>query len=401
MTTRRSFVASLPAAALLARSTFAFAALPQPARLYLGTTGNKGNEGIYTAVFDAATGTLTTPALAVKTANPGFLALSRALGGARKGKRYLYCTSDVGGTAPPPPAGSPAPPPAPAVTAMISAFAVNGATLTLLNQQDAVGPGPTVLSMAADDHVVLVANYWGGSITTYTTNADGTLSLPVAHMQYRDEDHGPLPNQAQARAHAIYPSPDGGYVLADDFSGDKVRVYKLNRQTGALVANDPPAWNAPAGTTPRHMAFHPNGKWVYCVGESDNAIDLLQWDSKTGTLTAAGRISTLPAEHPPRVRSADLVLSPDARFLYASNRGYESFAVYSIGADGALTQVQQMMSGGKESRHIAIDPSGKWFLSANQRTDEISVMPRDVATGVLSPQTSSVPLLGACFALFA
>lgn len=392
MLTRRQFVAMLPSVCLLAHAAVGER---KTQVIFFGTTSFRG-QGIYVATFDDSTGAISAPSLAASTVNPGYLAIAKR----RNGKRYLYATSDVGG----PIRGTQPSGDQIAVAsspAMISAYAIDGSKLTLINRQEAHGAGPVVLSLTANGKVVIVANLPSGNFSTFTTGPDGALSKIAGHVQLGDDDHGPLRDQAKAQVHGAYPSPGGHFLLANDFAGDKVRVYKLNPETGTVEPNEPPFWAGTPGSEPRHLAFHPNGRWIYCIGEAGNSIDVLRWNEKSGVLESQSRVPTLPAGHPPRVRTGTIMISADGKFVYGVNRGgVENFVVFEVLKSGDLKLVQEVSNPGHESRDIVLAPSGRWFLTANNSTDEVIVFPRDRSTGELQPQSSRTPLPGACFALF-
>ena len=377
---RRSFVGGLSAAAAAASHTgFAQGAATQ--HLLLGTQG-KVSKGIYRATFDTRTGELGPISLAAEIASPTFLVLHVA-----GSQRFVYSVSEVEGEG-----------------ASVSVFALTegGATLRLLNRQPSEGDTPTHLSLTPDGHSLAVANYGGGSVTTFHVGEDGLLSKPVSHVQYTGS--GPNHDRQQApHAHSAQFSPDGRFLLVNDLGLDRIDVYRVDAATAEIAPNAPPFWGARPGSGPRHIVFHPNGRWIYSVNELDSTVDLLHWDAGTGQITAAGHVSTLPAGFAPNTAFAgEILCSPDGRHIYVGNRiAADTIAVLDVDpATGALTLAQLTGNGGKTTRHIALDRTGRWMLVANQTSGNLVVLERDRATGRLSDPRHTYPLDTAMFTLF-
>lgn len=378
MIDRRSFLATLPAGAL-----FPWHLLAQPTlnrrRAFIGTTGSKDAQGIFFAYFDAATGTFTQPEFALKFPGNDAMTLSP------KNSRRMYATCAIDGKA------------------YAAGFDIVDGTspLRAINQQTAEGTIANFISLDPTGRIAMEANWGSGSINTYLVDKDGALSPAVEHIDYGDANHGPMPSQPHSRCHSILTAPGGKFVLVNDYGADRIYVYTLDEATARLTPHTPPFWQAEPGSAPRHLLLHPNGKWIYCIYELSNRIDQLLWDAKAGTLTKLSSVSTLPADAPPKCLAADMVLSPDRRFLYSSNRTLESFVTWSVGRDGALTQVQFVPSSGAQNRQICLDATGKWFIAANVKSNDITVYPRNPKTGMLGTQASSTKLPGACFVLWA
>lgn len=376
---RRSFLGGLSAAAAASHAGFAQGASTQ--HVLLGTQG-KVSKGIYKATFDARTGELGPIALAAEIASPTFLALHVA--GSR---RFVYAVSEVDGDG-----------------ASVSAFALTdgGTTLRLLNRQPSEGGSPTHLSLTPDGHSLAVANYNGGSVTTYHVGDDGLLSTPVSHMQYTGS--GPNHDRQQApHAHSAQFSPDGRFLLVNDLGLDRIDLYRVNAATAEITPNTPPFWTARPGSGPRHIAFHPNGRWIYSVNELDSTVDLLHWDASSGQITSVSHVSTLPADFAPNSAFAgEIVCSPDGQHVYVGNRiAADTIAVLDVDArTGALTMAQLTTNGGKTTRHIALDRTGRWMLLSNQTSGNIVVLERDRRSGRLSEPRHTYPLDSAMFALF-
>ena len=376
MLDRRQFLLAAASATVIARQGFAMPTLNNR-RAFLGTTG-KDSQGMFFADFDAAAGAFSAPEFAAKFPNNDCMALSP------KNPRRLYATCAVE-----------------SIAAVVGFDIEDGPSpLKQINLQTAAGSNPNFLSLDPSGRVAMEANWGSGSINTYLVDKDGSLSPAVEHIEYGDAFHGPAPAQPHSRCHSILMAPGGRFVLVNDYGADRIYIYTLDAATAKLTPHDPPFYQAASGSAPRHLVLHPNGRWIYCNNELTNRIDLLLWDAKAGTLTLKSSLSTLPADAPPKCRAADIVLSHDQRFLYGSNRGLESFVVWSVGHDGTLQQIQFMKSEGVENRHILLDATGQWMIAANVRSNDIAVFPRNAKTGMLGAQHSSVKLPGACFVQF-
>ncbi|HEX8916423.1 MAG TPA: lactonase family protein [Humisphaera sp.] len=371
--------AAVAALALLALGVAAPAAraADAPLRVYFGTYTGKVSKGVYVSTFDPATGKLSEPELAGETKSPSFLAI-------HPNKKFLYAVGEVGefnGKK----------------TGTVSAFAIDPATgkLTLLNTQSSGGTGPAHVSLAKDATHVLVANYGGGSVAALPVKADGSLAEPSAVVQHTG--HGPNPSrQKEPHAHSINASPDGRFALAADLGLDKVFVYKLDPAKGALTPNDPPAGISPPGSGPRHLAFHPNGKLAFVINELTSTLTSFAYDAEKGALTEIQTLSTLPEGGHKGNSTAEVVVHPNGKFVYGSNRGHDSIAAFAVdGATGKLTPLGQTPAGVKVPRNFSIDPSGTWLLAAGQSSNTVAVFKIDPATGKLT-ETGNPVSVPAC-----
>jgi 6-phosphogluconolactonase len=349
----------------------------QPERIFLGTSGNDGR-GVYTATFDTQTGILTDPVLAAALPKASFLCFD----GRNEGR--LLAISQTPG----------------APTGEVACFHIDVAEAKLTEMHRASSQGTGVVHVSAQGSSVVVANYVGGSAASFHMDADGTLH-PASFYQFDAADHGPDPNrQDHAYAHAADITLDGGYVLISDLGLDRIHIFKLDSATAKMTPHG--EWKSAPGAGPRHIVMHPDGKWIYNIDEMGCTINQLAWDASAGTLTTLQTVETLPAGvSKTDVRACELVFSKDLRFLYAANRVHEDFVVYTLNAEtGALSEAHRYANPGKEARHITIDPTGKWFLSANQFSNEISVFPIDTATGKLGDRSSSTPISNPSCLLF-
>ncbi|MFM9195032.1 MAG: lactonase family protein [Planctomycetia bacterium] len=333
--------------------------------------GPKQSAGIYVSRFDAATGRLTPPELAAEAKNPSFLAVHPTL-------PVLYAVSEVA-DADGKPAGA------------ILSFAIDEATgkLTRKNHRSSGGTGPCHVSIDRTGKVVLAANYGCGCLFFLGLTADGSLADVVAGTPggfIQHEGKGPNPQRQEApHGHSINPSADGRFAVACDLGVDKVFIHAL---AGGKAPHTPHAYGrGAAGAGPRHFAFHPNGRFGYAVNELDLTVTAFAFDPQAGTLAPIEAVSTLPADvtDTKGFSTAEIVAHPNGRFLYASNRGPDSIAMYAVdGSTGRLTFLGTEPIRGKTPRNFTIDPSGRFLLAAGQNSHTVTVFAIDAETGKLS-----------------
>jgi 6-phosphogluconolactonase len=345
------------------------AALPSAPRLavYVGTYTGGGSRGIYRFELDPASGARTEPTLVAESENPSFLLVHPS-------GRFLYAVNEVGSW------GG-------AATGAVSAFEIDGATgrLAPLGQQASGGADPCFLAVDRGGANLLVANYGGGSVAVLPVGADGRLR--PASVVRRQAGSGPdRARQEKAHAHAIVLDPAERFALSADLGADRIFVYRFGAATGSLEPSQPGAVELQPGSGPRHLAWHPSGRYLYAVSELRSTVTAFRWDAGRGTLAPFQVLRTLPPGFTGRNTAAELVVSPDGRFLYASNRGDDSLALFTIDATtGALTPAGHVPSGGRTPRYVALDPSGRWLLVANQDSDSIVAFHLDRATGRPEP----------------
>jgi 6-phosphogluconolactonase len=404
MLTRRRFLVLLPSFAATAASAQALVALPfrkkkvappAPVYVYFGTDTGKGvSKGIYQSRFDTVKGLLTPPVLAAAIAKPTFLALSPP----HSGRRFLYSLNAFNAT-----------------TSAATTFSIDPATgaLKQLGQTPVGSDDPICLSIDTTGHAAFVANY-DSSVTSFHVEPNGTLSPPVDHIDFKDsKKFGALgPNSAHQDAphpHSVTISPDNRFLLVSDLGTDQISVFLIDPDTGHLSGQKLFTNNRP-GSGPRHIIFHPNGRWVYGINELDSTIDRYLWtatrfsDTPQGMLVSTNEPIKIIAPDFPVAKNAaaEIAISSDGNYLYASNRGEDSLVVFSIsGKDGRLTLLQSISSGGKTPGHFTLSPTGQWLLCANQSSATVTVFRRDAATGKLSGPTQTVPLDSPMFLLFA
>ena len=267
----------------------------------------------------------------------------------------------------------------------MKAFSLEAKTgrLALLNQQPSGGGGPCHLAVDKTGKCILVANYGSGSIAALPIRADGTLAEPSATIQHQGSSINPQ-RQAGPHAHFITPDPANRFAFACDLGLDKVLVYSLDPVTGALAPNTPPSAAIQPGSGPRHLAFRPDGHFAYLINEMGATLTAFAYDAKGGCLTELQTLPTLPPDFTGGKSGAEVQVHPSGKFVYGSNRGHDSIAVFAVDRhSGKLAWVECQSTQGKTPRHFAIDPTGQWLLAENQDSDNIVVFRIDSKTGRL------------------
>ncbi|HUI75837.1 MAG TPA: lactonase family protein [Candidatus Acidoferrum sp.] len=378
--TRRAFLVFAVLAPLSASFSVPTTARPPEKNnyfVYVGTyTEKTQSKGIYEYRFDAASGSISSAGVAAETVNPSFLAVHPS-------GKYLYAVNEA------------------AITdgdkhGAVSAFSIDPQTgkLTLLNQVSSLGVDPCFISFDKTGKYALVANYTSGSVAVFPVLGDGKIGKETAFIQ----DSGKLgPNakrQEGPHAHFIATTADNRYAVESDLGLDEILVYKFDASNGTLTPNDPPYFRIKPGSGPRHIAFSADDKFAYVVSEMGSTVTALRFDARKGSFKQLQAISTLPPGYSGRNDAAEIAIHPNGKFLYASNRGNDSIAIYAIDPKkGTLTPQGGIPTGGKEPRHFTFDPSGKFMFIENQFSDQIVVTHVDPATGALSSsaQTIQVP----------
>jgi 6-phosphogluconolactonase len=363
MKTLRLAVLSIAALALVGPARAEVRAQGGKVAVYVGTYTGPKSEGIYRFELDLATGAASAPTVAAKVTNPSFLAIHPS-------GKLLYSVGEIGDFG-----GK--------KTGAVTAFSIGAdGNLTQLNQQSSEGSGPCHLVVDKAGKNVLVANYGGGSVACLPIKQDGSLDKASSAIQHKaPADGGPKP----ARAHSINLDADNRFAFAADAGLDKVFIYKFDAAKGLLSPNDPPAGLVAPQAAPRHFAFHPGGKHAYVINESAMSVTAFAYDAEKGSLTEIQTISTLPGPKEKGHSTAEIVCSPDGKFVYGSNRGHDTIAIFAVdAASGKLTAVGHEPTQGKTPRNFAIDPSGAFLLAENQGSGTIVIFKRDAATGKLT-----------------
>lgn len=335
--------------------------------VYFGTYTGARSKGIYVSRFDPETGKLTLPQLAAETTSPSFLAVHPK-------RPLLYAANEVNQLN-----GKPG--------GAISAFAIqpDSGQLTALNQQSSVGSGPCHLVVDQAGQNVLVANYGSGLIAALPLHRDGRLAEASSTIQHHGSSVNPQ-RQKEPHAHSINLSPDNRFAFAADLGLDRVFIYRFDPAHGQLRPNDPPFAPVAPGSGPRHFAFHPSGRFAYVINEMTCTVTGFAYEKKRGALTEFQTVSTLPLGEAvkPEYSTAEVQVHPSGKFLYGSNRGHDTLAVFAIDErTGKLTLVEHVSTQGKTPRNFGLDPTGQFLLAANQNSNSVVVFRIDRGTGRL------------------
>ncbi len=339
--------------------------------------GTDTGKGVYRAAWNAATGSLGPVQLVGEAARPSFLAKHPTL-------PVVYAVNGVSGEG-----------------AAVSSFTLNAASggLTPLNKVGSQGDGPCFVSVDPTGSMAFVANYAGGSFAAFRVTNVGSLAQAIGVFKYTQATHGPVADrQDAAHIHCATIAPGDKYVLACDLGDDVILIFPVTPGAGDSV-RVPIRVGARAGSGPRHVAFHPNGSFVYCIHELDCTIDLYDWRMQQGQpvmrLRENSVVSTLAKGASAKGNTAcEIVISDDGKFLYSCTRGVDTIEVWRIDENGYLTELQRVSSGGKVPRYIAFDPSRRWLVCCNQgAAGNVTVFSHDAATGRLGvkPKTFAAP----------
>jgi 6-phosphogluconolactonase len=342
--------------------------------LKMGHVSGKA-EGIYVYRMNPRTGTLKLSNQMTGVVNPSYLTI-------HPNHHFLYAVNELDHFAGQPGGG-------------VSAFRIDAhsGALSLLNQQPTFGGAPCHLVVDKTGKFLMVANYLGGNVAVYPLQDDGEIGMVCDLVQHptdaSDPQHKKVPH-----AHSVNLDPAHKYTLVADLGLDKVFIYRLYASNGKLFPHDVPSVSLKPGAGPRHLDFHPNGRYVYVINELNSTLTAFTYDSKLGTLSEIHTLSTLPEGFKGRSACADIHVHPSGKYVYGSNRGHNSIVAYAIDpASGALTCIGHEPTQGDIPRNFAIDPSGSFLLAANQDSDTIVTFHIDPSTGKLEStgQTAMVP----------
>jgi 6-phosphogluconolactonase len=357
MLSRRSFVSLAGAAPL------AFAAKSTEYYTYFGCYTRKTSKGVHVAKFDTATGKLTEAELAGEVGNPSFVAI-------HPNNRYLYAVTEAG------------------QEGAITSFSIDHATgkLTKINEASSKGSGPCHLNVDRTGRSLVVANYNSGSCACLAVKPDGSLVESTSFIQHKGSSTDPR-RQTGPHAHSVNISANNRFLIVADLGLDQVLVYKFDPANATITPNDPPFAKVAPASGPRHFNFHPKNKFAYVINEMACTVTAFTWNANKGVLTEIQTLSTLPAgAKGNNFSTAEVRAHPNGKFLYGSNRGHNTIAVFSVDqSKGTLTLVENVSTEGQIPRNFNIDPSGKWLLAANQNSDNVVVFSIDQASGKLKP----------------
>lgn len=323
--------------------------------LFFGTYTAKTSEGIYTCRTDEDFHPITGMHLAAKIASPTYCILD-----AQNQILYAVCEPDTGRGA-------------------LTAWHVEGDSLTLINRVEAPGAGLVHLCFDSKRRFLFTVSYRDASVLVYRLEADGSIGLLSDEKIHTG--HGVNPKrQEKAHAHSVWLTPDEAHLCVCDLGIDKLVVYEVDYETGKLTGGDRSV-AVPDGFGPRHLVFHPDRKHAYLLGELASEVQTLEHDD-TFHFTLQGRASALDGSGI-FSEAAAIRISGDGRFLYTSNRGQDSIAVFGVAEDGSVRKIADVPTGGKHPRDFIISKDGSCLLAANRDTDNITVFHRDAATGML------------------
>ena len=347
--------------------------------------GTSHSKGIYVSRLQPATGKISKPELAAEIVNPAFLAV-------HPNQKFLYvATEDPLSLGPDFDHAS-----------YVSAFAIDAVTgkLRLLNTLPTGGTSTCYISIDKTGHYVLMANFGSSSVTVLRIKDDGSLGEQTSFMKHIGKGKDPS-FQSKAHPHSIDVSPDNRFAVVSDLGVDKLFIYRFDAATGALSPDNPPFVTAEPGSGPRHFVFDAAGKFGYSLKEMSGVVTVLAWDSANGTLTPVQDAKTLAPDFIGANDSAEIAIHPNGKFLYESNRrfrganlfGPDTIGVFSIDPEkGTLSEVEQVAPGGTMPRNFAIDPTGSYLFSANEKSGNVQVFRVDNSTGKLTPTDTNLKI---------
>ena len=375
--TRRGFIGRAAAALAAPLVSRVLAAAPSGFfYAYVGTYTPNGG-GIYLFRIDRASAELLQMQVVDDVRNPSWLALNPA-------QTRLYAISEVDswqGTR----------------SGAVVSYAIDPASLQLtrLGAVSSAGTLPAHVSVHPSGKYVFVANYGGGNVAVLPVAADGSLQEasdvrpsvgPRHHARAIDDPPGQfaVSDHDAPHLHMVAPDPSGQFVIANDAGLDLTLIWRLDAQAGRLLPADTPVLAAPSGSGPRHFAFHPNGKFFYNLYEHDAKVAVYDYDAARGAMRLKQSVSALPLKFAGSNLASEILLSADARFLYVSNRLHSSLALFAVAADGQLKMISETWSHADSPRSMAIDPSGEFLFSCNQKGDSITSFRINALSGALS-----------------
>lgn len=342
--------------------------------LYVGTytDAKMKSKGIYTVHMDSKTGALSSLEVAAETPNPTFLDFDLQ-------RHCLYAANEVGhfeGEA----------------AGFVTAFAIEPGTgkLRELNKRSSGGDGPCHILLDEKGKNALTANYGGGSVEVLPVMESGELGVRTAFIHHTGSSVN-ASRQEKAHAHSVTLDAANKFAFVCDLGMDKIVIYRFDPAQGTLKVNEPAAFSAKPGNGPRHMAFHPNGRFAYVINELSSSVTAMSYDAAHGALEELQEISTLPGDFKGENTDAEIAMHPSGKFLYGSCRGHDSIAVFAVDPEnGKLTSVEHQSTQGKTPRYFGIDPTGRFIVAANQDSNNLVVFAIDQSTGKLKATGSTL-----------
>jgi 6-phosphogluconolactonase len=324
--------------------------------LLVGTYTGEGSEGIYHVSFNSETGELTNQNLMASTKNPSYMAIS-------SDRKFVYCVNESD-------------------SGKVSSFSWDHSTnkLNQLSQQSSEGSYPCYIDINDDENILALANYMTGNLVTYTINKEGIIQgSPVV---YQHKGSGPNTSRQEGpHAHCAVFNPTNNFLYCVDLGIDQIVKYPV---LGNQIIEGSTAITIKGGNGPRHLAFHPNKNLAFVVNELSNSVVSMKTDNELGAFEMINEVSALPEGYSETSYCADIHTSDDGKFLYVSNRGHNSIAIFSIAEDGSLTQLATESTGGEWPRNFTLSPNGDFLLVANQNTHNVVSLKVDKATGLLT-----------------
>jgi 6-phosphogluconolactonase len=335
------------------------------------------SKGIYAWRFQPATGQLTSIGLVAETSAPSFLAV-------HPNQHFLYAVNEVN-------------------SGTVSAFAIEPDTgkLKPLNQVPSKGSGPCHLTTDRSGKWLFVANYNNGSVASFPIHDDGSLGEASAFVQHSGLSANPQ-RQKGPHAHSTVVAPDNRYVFVADLGMDQVLGYRVDASRGGMATDEPAITKLAPGSGPRHVAFRPDGRFLYVVNEMACTVTAYRYDAARGSTEEMQTVPTLPADFQGNKSGAEIAVHRSGNYLYASNRGHDTIAVFRIDlTSGKLSPIGNVPTRGKTPRAFSIDPTGNWLFAANQDSDNMSMFRIDLKTGGLNPVGEPVEVFTPVSVVFA
>ena len=337
--------------------------------MFVGTyTTGGASKGIYVFRMDGESGSMTQVHVEEGITNPTFLTV-------HPNQKYLYSVSEVAESS-----GVPG--------GALTSYSIDQGSgkLERINQQSTGGSGPCHVQIDATGKYAVVANYNGGSVCMLPLSEDGSIKPSSHFIQHYGGTKVNPQRQEKAHAHSANLDPGNRFAIINDLGLDQLRVYEMDLDAGKLAFREDSSVMSAPGAGPRHLDFHPNGHFAYAVNELGSTVTAYRYDAGTGALTEINTLSTLPDGYTGENTTADIHVSPDGRFVYGSNRGHNTLAIFGIDqSDGSIEFVGDQSTGGKTPRNFGFHPEGKYLYAANQDSDSIIQFEVNQSTGELTP----------------
>lgn len=333
--------------------------------VWIGTSSSPLSQGIYHSTLDTANGKLSPARLVAEIGGPGFLAIHPKL-------PVLYAAASRDGKAS-------------VVAYQIGKDAQGKSSLTLVNSVEVGDGGATHLAIDPTGKTLLTAQYGGGSVAAFAVNADGSLDRRTQLVKHQGGSRVVAGRQDSPHTHWVGFSPDNRFAFAPDLGLDQVVIYRLDAATAKITPHG--LGNVPPGGGPRHMKFHPNGKWIYVLNELDLTVSVFDYDAASGTMTIKQTVEAVPRAELAKEQftsASEIRVHPSGQFVYSANRGHDTISVYRVNAEtGELEAIQYANSRGATPRNFNLDPSANWLLAAGQDSHSLASFVVNPETGLL------------------